>query len=213
VTNFRIGGQAQDPRPFAPPQYRPYMNESGGGVEFEQFTEPDPQCAAKVDTPAERRDVYRFRPRYPRCVPPGGEMNRRQVGAIRLGMRRSEVLARLGKPRRRKHRTDRWCLVGNAQLHVAYHGKRKRADAIWTSSRGHRVHDVGAGTRKARAKRRLDLEPSFRIRHTKVFRAPDRRGSRLYVGIHGRRVRWLAITDGSLLPSKRASDRTLRRVS
>jgi hypothetical protein len=213
VENFRVGGQTQSPAPYAPPQYQPYFNEGGGGVMVNHYTDPDPQCVAKVDTPAERRDVYGSRPRYPHCVPPGGEMHRRQVGRARLGMRRTELIARLGKPRRRKHHTDRWCLVGDAELHVAYRGKRRRADAIWTSSRGHRIHDVGPGARQAKAKRRLKLEPDFRIRHTKVLRAPDRRGTRLYAGIRHRHVRWLAITDDALLPGAHASNHALRRAN
>jgi hypothetical protein len=213
IENFRIGGKPANPAPYAPPQYRPYFSDGGGGLTFTKQSDVDPSCVKKVDTAAERRDVYRFRPRYPNCVPPGGEMRRRSVGQIDLGMRRNAVRRRLGKPRRQENGTDRWCLIGDAQLRVAYKGQTKRVAGIWTSSRGHRIRDVGAGTHRRRAVRRLDLEPRYRIRHTKVLSARAQRKAQLFAGIRHRRVRWLAITDARLVSSGRAAQRVLRRMN
>jgi hypothetical protein len=60
VHNLRIGGQPMNPRPYAPGFLKPYLYPgSGGGAMFLLKTHPDPSCAAKVDTPKERRRVYR----------------------------------------------------------------------------------------------------------------------------------------------------------
>lgn len=62
---------------------------------------PDPQCAAKVDTPKEQRRVYRSGTAFPDCIPPGGTLHGRRVGAIRLGCaveRSSIASATRGRP-------------------------------------------------------------------------------------------------------------------
>ena len=139
VHNFRIGGQPGDFSPYVPADYKPYVYPGGGGGTIVTLeTDPDPQCMAKVDTQKERRAVYSSASAYPKCIPPGGTLRGRHVGRSRLGQTRKHVRKRLGKPRRKAHRVDRWCVVGAASLRVAYSGKRHRARLILTSSRDSR---------------------------------------------------------------------------
>ncbi len=59
VHNFRIGGVPMNPAPYAPAALKPYFHPGGGGGAMVLLaTRPDPTCAARVDTPNERRRVY-----------------------------------------------------------------------------------------------------------------------------------------------------------
>jgi hypothetical protein len=60
VHNLRIGGVPMDASPYAPASLKPFFYPGGGGGAMLLLkTRPDPTCAAKVDTPRERRRVYR----------------------------------------------------------------------------------------------------------------------------------------------------------
>jgi hypothetical protein len=60
VHNFRIGGVPMSAMPFAPDPMKPFFRRSGGGGAMVLLqTDPDPTCAAKVDTRKEQRRVYR----------------------------------------------------------------------------------------------------------------------------------------------------------
>ncbi len=210
VTEFRVGGQPFSAAPFVPPAYAPYFSEDGGGgVMFTQATDADPSCIAL----AESNDVYRNDPEFRNCIPPGGELQGKRVGRARLGMAAKRVRARLGKPRSRRRGVDRWCVIGGAALRVAYRGPApKGAALIQTSSRGHSEGGVAPGDRAARAKRRLAVRPTMRIGRTNVAEAPRRAGRRLFVGLRGKRVRWLAMADPDRLRSDAAVRRALRRA-
>jgi hypothetical protein len=60
VENFTVGGLPADPRllPGFPAEFSPYFGPGAGGA-YVTLGEGDPNCAAKVDTPAEARKVYR----------------------------------------------------------------------------------------------------------------------------------------------------------
>jgi len=204
VHNFRIGGQPADFSPFVPDAYKPWAYPGGGGgVIVLLESNPDPQCGAKVATPKQRRRVYRTGTAFPDCVPPGGTLRGRRVGAIHLGMRRGAVHHRLGHPRRTKRRVDRWCLIGAANLRVAYigaarkagGGKNRRAALILTTSRGHRISGIGRGSRLAKAKRQLNLKPRFRVGKTRVLEAGRKPGRRAFLGTRHGRVKWIALAD------------------
>jgi hypothetical protein len=194
VKNFRVGGQPQDASPYAPEAYRPYFDENGGGgVLVKMESGPDPSCAAKVDTPAERDLIYGNRGLYPPCIEPGGELRGKRVGRVRLGMSRKRVLSKLGPPLRSGNRVDRWCLVGKGELRIAY-GPRKRALAILTSSRGHSIDHVSRGDRLRRARRRLDIVDEVEARHrTRILIVEASRHRKAWVGVRERRVRWVMI--------------------
>jgi hypothetical protein len=60
VHNLRIGGVPMDASAYAPPPLKPFFRAGGGGGAMLLLkTRPDPTCAAKVDTPRERRRIYR----------------------------------------------------------------------------------------------------------------------------------------------------------
>ena len=198
VRNLRVGGVPQDATPYVPAAYRPYFDpDGGGGVEVVLESDPDPTCIAKVDSPAERDRVYGDRSLYPECIPPGGKLHGRHVGAVRLGMNRNRVRSRLGPPERASHRIDRWCLIGKGELRVAY--GRRGAQAILTAGRGQGYRGVARGDRLRRAHRRLAITDSRRVRfHTTLLqvRGPGRRAVRL--GAIQRRIRWVMIRRGGL---------------
>jgi hypothetical protein len=59
IQNFRILGQpASFPPGSLPPQYEPYFDQGGGGAYVVTGIPADPKCAAKVDTPEERDQIY-----------------------------------------------------------------------------------------------------------------------------------------------------------
>jgi hypothetical protein len=210
--NFRVGGQPADGGPFTPDAYKPFLHEGGGGggALTQLGSGPDPRCVARVDTPEEREQVYAATPVFPDCIAPGGELRKRKVGRVRLGLRRAKVIDKLGKPHKRKQRTDRWCVIGNARLKIAY--RNKRAALIRTSSRGHTEDGVGPATKTKRAKRRLDLEHRFNVKRKRIFEAPVRHDRRLFAAVKRHRVRYLAMVDPTRLGSLRAIRRALRRT-
>ena len=202
VHNFRIGGQPADFTPYVPAAYRPYIYPGGGGGTIVTLeTDPDPQCMAMVNTPAERRAVYRAASGFRQCIAPGGTVRGRHVGRVRLGESRKRVRKALGKPGHSAHGVDRWCVVGAASLRVAYSAKRHRAKLILSTSRGHAIRGVGRGTKLGKAKRTLHLRPRFRVRHTRVLEARSAKGRRAFIGTNGGIVRWIAIA----APHARAS--------
>jgi hypothetical protein len=59
LQNFRILGQpASLPPGVLPPEFQPYFDQGGGGAYVAANIPADPSCAAKVDTPEERAQVY-----------------------------------------------------------------------------------------------------------------------------------------------------------
>jgi hypothetical protein len=208
VRNFRIAGTPQDATPYVPAAYRPYFDEGGGGgVEVLLETDPDPACAARVDTPEERDGVYGGRGLYPACIPPGGKLRGRHVGRVRLGMRRDRVLTRLGPPRRARRHIDRWCLVGKGELRVAY--SHRRVGAILSSGRGHSYRGVSRGDRMKRARKRLEIAGRRRLPGgTKLLVLGHTGNRRVWIGAHHRRVRWVMIHEHGL-----RAERALRFTS
>ncbi len=208
LANFRIGGTPVDFTPYVPPQYRPYTEPTGGGGAIVLLeTDPDPSCGAKVDTPAERAQVYRSEPRYRDCIAPGGRIRHRRVGRARLGMTAATLRKRLGVPRRRRGGSARWCVIGGSTLRVSFRARRpgsggsrggapRGAALIRTDNPGVEVRGVGVGTGKAEAARRLGLSRAVRHGHTRVYAAGAvTRRSELLLGVRKGKVRWLGLAD------------------
>jgi hypothetical protein len=84
---------------------------------------------------------------------------------------------------------------------------------ILTTVLGHTARGIRAGSKKRKAIRKLDLVRRFRAGNTRVFEAKPKPGRRLFVGIGGKRVRWLAVSDPSDLRSLAATKRVVRRVA
>lgn len=213
VRDFRVGGTPQDASVFAPPAYQPYFDpDGGGGVEVLLESDPDPSCAVKVDTPAERDQVYGDRGLYRDCIQPGGALRGKRVGRVRLGITRKQALTKLGPPRNHRHGSDRWCLIGKGQLRIEYAGRAGPATLIRSSGRGHSAHGVARGDSLRRAARRLDLVRSFDVGGTRVFSAGVANGRLLLIGVAARRVHWIAIADRDRLRSQSALRRALKRT-
>lgn len=213
VRNLRIGGVPMDATPFVPEAYQPFFDPNGGGgVMVELETNPPSRCTSKVDTPEERDRVYAGRPEFVGCVEPGGELRGRRVGRIAIGMSRRQVVGRLGIPHDHRAGVDRWCLVGKGSLRVSYRGGHRAAELIMTSGRGHAAQGVARGDSARRAMARLQARPRFAV--AAVVEVLQARGAarHLFVGVAGKRVRWLALADKRLAASDRALRRTLRRV-
>lgn len=209
VRNFRVLGQPGDASQFAPPEYQPYFDEGGGGgVQVTLESDPDPTCQARVDTPEERDDIYRHDPQPSECIPPGGQLQGRRVGQTKLGMSRTDLLARIGEPTSRKRRVDRWCVIGGASLRVAY--RHKRVSLIRTSSRGHALEDVAPGDRASRARSKFG-GAEFKVGPTHVTEAPSAKSRRGFAAIGQHRVRWVAIADPEAVPGS-AAERILNRT-
>jgi hypothetical protein len=59
ITNFRILGQpASIPPDQLPAGFQPYFDQGGGGAYLISDIPADPNCAARVDTPEERAQIY-----------------------------------------------------------------------------------------------------------------------------------------------------------
>ncbi len=155
---------------------------------------PDPSCAAKVDTPEERNQVYGDRPEEQGCIDPGGGIRGKRVGRARLGDSRDRVRARLGPPTYARKNLDAWCLVGKGELRVAFSSKEV-ATAILTSGRGQSMNGVARGDRVRRARRLLDITGWVRIPTVGHVLIASRARKEAWVGVRGRRVRWVLIGD------------------
>ena len=214
VDNYRVGGQPADGSAFAPPAYQPYFSPNGGGgVIVLLETDPDPNCVAA----AAQGDVYANQPQFGNCITPGGELHGRQVGHVALGMSREQIVSLLGPPHSEKQGTDRWCVIGDGELRIGYSGAKQsgaqQAAVILTTVLGHTVRGIRAGSKRRRAIRRLHLTRRFRAGGVGVFEAPRKPGRRLFIGIGGKRVKWIAVSDPQKLRSLRAAKRALRRTA
>ena len=207
VENFRIGGQPADWRPYAPPDFQPYLAPGGGGgVLMSGEVEPDPRCAERVDSPIERRFVY-----YHRA--PGGKVFRKRVTPIRLRTLRALVIRRLGPAHERSHHTDRWDVDGGGQLRAAWRGTAldRRVALLLTTSPGHSRGRVNPGDSATAARRALRARAAFRVAGYRVFEAPRRTRSRLLLGTRAGKLGWLAIADPRAVGERRLRG-TLRNL-
>jgi hypothetical protein len=194
VRNYRIGGQPQSASPFVPEGYQPYFDEKGGGgVEVLMDSGPDPSCAAKVDSPEERDQVYGDRAAELACVDPGGGIRGKRVGRARLGGQREQLRGKLGPPTYARKHLDSWCLVGKGELRVTYRAD-DRAKAILTSGRGQSFHGVARGDRVERARRRLEIVDGNHVAHVgRVLTVEDQGPRWILLGVRDGRIRWVAV--------------------
>ena len=209
VRNFRVGGQPQSAAPFAPPEYAGYFDqEGGGGVEAQNSVEPDPRCAEMVDSRRERLAVYR-------TPVPGGKIRRKRVGRARLLTLRQRLIEEvLGPPDATRRHTDRFEVAGGGELRVGWRGtsldRRVAAFLVTSKSYSHRGVPVGARARAAR--NRLGARRAFRLSGFRVLETRRFRRSRLFIGVRGGRIAWIAIVDPRVFPAPRGLRRTLRRL-
>ena len=201
IDNFRIAGQPADASPFVPPEYAPYFWQGGGGALFHGDQGPDPRCAERVDSPLERRFVYRH-------AIPGGGVGKGAVGPLRLRTLRRMALRRVGPPHEHARHTDRWEVAGGGQLRAGWRGTAldRRIAALLTTSPANDRKGVSPGDPSGSAVRALSARPLFRAAGFRVYRAGGHRDAAL-LGTRRGRVGWLALID-----SRRVAARSLPRL-
>jgi hypothetical protein len=102
LQNFRILGQpASFPPGVLPPEFEPYFDQGGGGAYVAANIPADPSCAAKVDTPEERAQVYADG--TPPPVPPATSGSAVPSSAV-AGAAKHRKKCRKAKHRRRCHK-------------------------------------------------------------------------------------------------------------
>lgn len=104
ITNFRILGQpASFPPGMLPPEFEPYFDQGGGGAYVVTGIPADPSCAAKVDTPEERRQIYAGG--TPPPSPPGSSSSSDGSGSVAAtSVKRGKRCKKHARKRCRKRR-------------------------------------------------------------------------------------------------------------
>jgi hypothetical protein len=205
VANFRIGGQPMDATPYAPPEFQPYLEAGGGGGAYVSGeVQTDPSCAAKVDTPAERAQVYYH-------TQPGGPISRQAIGPFALGVSRSALHRSAGPPHELLNGTERYNVTGGGQLRLAY--VNSFVAAILTTSPRHFLGDVHPGVSGVKARQALHAGFAFAIGDLAVFEAPRMNRSRLLLGIRAGSLKWIVIVDAGRIRSQPDLKRTLAALS
>lgn len=196
-----------------PEQLRPYFHPTGFGALLDLGQGPDPGCAAKVDTPAERAAIYSSSTApssppsagstRPRCGAAPGPIKGRRLGPLTLGMSRDAVSRRLGPGSRSSDGDERYCLSGGGRLWVVY--SHSRVAMLATTSRSSRIGAIHPGTSASRI-RGLRSMPRTRVGSARVYEASRGRSRRALVSVLRGRVRYVAIAD----PRVRSPERRLR---
>ena len=117
IENFTVNGQTGDPRtlPGFPEEWKPYFGPGRGGVQTQDTGRADPRCVAKAKA-APAPGPYR-------CSEQRGKVGK-GIGPLRLGARRSEVVAALGEPARETNGVARWCTADGGKLSAGFKGDR-----------------------------------------------------------------------------------------
>ncbi len=215
LANFRLGGQPMDGRPYAPADFQPYLSQGGGGGAYVTgSTQGDPSCAAKVDTPAKRAQVYYH-------TMPAGPIGRRTIGPFTLREPRVALHEVNGPAHETLAGTERFDVTGGGQLRIAYGsgplGDRGRPPAagqevvaaILTTSRQDYIGSVHPGVAGKDAREALDASFALRLGDLLVFEAAPRRGRRLLLGVRAGSLEWLALADRRQVRSRRKLRQTL----
>ena len=201
VENFKVAGQTGDPRavPGFPEEWKPHFSEGRGGVQSRDFAAADPRCATRAPGPGSGPPAGTQRSG---CRVPGGRISR-GIGGVKLRMKER----RTPKGRRTRGRYLVWCLDGGGKL-VARLRKGMRVGLVLTDSAPYDTHGIRVGRRASRARKRMRGERRIgRVRGARVLAARERRRT-LYVGVRGKRVRWIAVGGRKL--SRRGARRYLR---
>ena len=208
LANFRIGGQPMDATPFAPPEFQPYLAPGGGGGALMEGQVPvDPACAAQVDTPAERAQVYYH-------TMPCGAIYDRRITPASLGQGQAALHQAQGPPHEVLEGTERFNVTGRGQLRLGFAANPSLVAAILTTSPCHSRGSVNPGDLGSVAIAALHASFDFRLGEHRVFVAPVKtRYSSLYLGIRGGVLQWLAIVDTRLIPTRKALVRMLGILS
>jgi hypothetical protein len=145
------------------------------------------------------------------CLPGRAPIGTRNVGRVRLGRTRGQLLRRVRvRPVRRTRYSYRWCAHGSRGHVVAVFSRGAgsgRARLVVTTVGGHRMRGVGRGAGLLRLQSRF---PGARRLGRGLYRA--RPHSPRVFGVRRGRVRFTAVADKRLLRSTRTLRRYLRRA-
>jgi hypothetical protein len=142
------------------------------------------------------------------CLARRSPLGPRNVGRIRLGLTRRQLLRRIGpRPARRTRHSYRWCVKGSAGRVTAVFASSGRALLVTTTAAGHGNRGVRPATAPAGARRAY---PRLERLTAGLYRASPR--SARLIGVGARRVRFLAVADRRLLREPRTLRRYLRRA-
>ena len=145
------------------------------------------------------------------CLSRRSPIGPRNIGRIRLGRTRRQMLRVRVQPRRRTPRTYRYCVKrsrGRVTAVFQSRSRRARARLVTSTARLHRKGRVGRGAR-FRSTMTRTFPRRRRIGHG-LYRASPR--SRRIVGVRRGRVRFIGVADRRVLRNRRALRRYLRKA-
>jgi hypothetical protein len=210
VENFRVLGQSGDPTtlPGFPASWKPYFSNGRGGVQTVGDVPADPNCAKRANPAQPGSGSGSSRTPYSSssdiCRVPGGSVDRTGLGGVRLGARRRYVRQALGLPQKESARYMVWCFDGGGRLVAALRGPRQssQVDLVYTDASPFDSRGVRPGSSSRAALRRLHGARRLgRAGSNSVLMVTQRR-LRVYVGVAGGRVSFLAVSKPRLRPRK-----------
>ena len=139
------------------------------------------------------------------CLARRSPIGPRNVGRVRIGYRRGQMLTRVKpQPVRQTRRSYRWCVKRSRGRVIAVFGRRGRARLVLTTALSH----GNRGVRPGRSARKLSAYPTRRRVMRGLYRATPR--SPRLIGTRRGRVRFIAVVDRRLLRNRAALRRHLR---
>jgi hypothetical protein len=133
------------------------------------------------------------------CLARRAPIGPHNIGRVRLGLSRRQLLRRLPAPRRRTKRSWRWCVKGGRGTVSAAFGPRGRVALVATTAPRHGNRRIHPGTRTSALRRAY---PRRREIGRALVRANPR--SPRLIGIRRGRVRYIAVASGRTIRSRRA---------
>jgi hypothetical protein len=141
------------------------------------------------------------------CLARRAPIGPRNIGRVRLGYTRAQLLRRVPAPRKRRARAWRWCVKGSRGSVVAAFTRGGRVALVATTAPGHGNRRVLPGSRAAAFRRAY---PGRRSLGRRLFRLSPS-SSRL-VGLKGGRVRFEAVASRRMIGQRRALHAYLHRA-
>ena len=208
IDNFRIGGQTSDSSQYVPDEYKPYFGMGGGGAMTHNDSQVRPDCLTAIDSAQKRKRVYAHEL-------PGTSIFRKQIPPFVFGMTRKAVVDAEGLPYLKSEGTDRYRVEGGGQRRIAFAetGDSASVEAVLTTAPKDVRSGVHPGDAMPAARRGLHAKHPFTLGTFKVFEAPRRKRSRMFIAAAGGKAAWIAITDPARLHGRKATRRTLRSLA
>jgi hypothetical protein len=139
------------------------------------------------------------------CLARRAPIGPRNIGRVRLGLTRKQLLRRVPGPRKRTKRSWRWCVKGGKGTVSAAFTKRGRVALVSTTAPRHGNRRIHPGT-SVRALRRA--YPRRKAVGRAIVRA-NRKSPRLF-GVRRGKVRYVAVTSRGTLAKRRTLRAYLR---